>query len=51
MSVLKSLLTAFAIGAAVITAPPAAATTTTADCPEDTHWSVELQVCVDDTHW
>ncbi|GAA1314764.1 hypothetical protein [Saccharothrix xinjiangensis] len=49
---LKSLLTALAIGATVITATPASATTTTtSDCPEDTHWSVELQLCVNDTHW
>ena len=21
------------------------------NCPEDTHWSADLQVCVEDTHW
>ncbi|MFD4640812.1 hypothetical protein ACFWN2_26085 [Lentzea sp. NPDC058436] len=21
------------------------------DCPQDTHWSADLQVCVEDTHW
>ena len=22
-----------------------------AGCPLDTHWTTELQACVDDTHW
>ena len=21
------------------------------DCPADTHWNAELQICVEDTHW
>jgi len=21
------------------------------DCPQDTHWSADLLVCVEDTHW
>jgi hypothetical protein len=21
------------------------------NCPEDTHWSADLQICVEDTHW
>ncbi len=53
---LKTLLTAIAIGLAVTAAPsavaaPAPLATAAESCPEDTHWSEELQVCVDDTHW
>ncbi|MGW6445199.1 hypothetical protein [Lentzea sp. NPDC055074] len=21
------------------------------DCPQDTHWSADLLICVEDTHW
>ncbi|MFC6091938.1 hypothetical protein [Saccharothrix lopnurensis] len=54
---LKSSLTAFAIGLAATTAPLAVAapapTTASAvpDRTEDTHWSQERRVRADDTHW
>jgi hypothetical protein len=54
--VLKSLLTTVMIGVAVTAGPGAVAaatpaTTAAEQCPQDTHWSDELQICVDDTHW
>jgi hypothetical protein len=30
---------------------PATTTQGPGNCPEDTHWSTDLLVCVEDTHW
>jgi hypothetical protein len=58
-SPVRTVLLAVALFAAVGLPVTAAATPHTparvhlADdiCPADTHWSVELQACVEDTHW
>lgn len=54
---LKSLLTAAALAAAVISGQALVDTALTgttisvAGCPLDTHWSEEQQACGLDTHW
>nr|MDT0659146.1 hypothetical protein [Micromonospora sp. DSM 115978] len=52
--VVKSVLvTALGIGVAAIGTGGAGQGTSLANetCPADTHWSVELGACVEDTHW
>ncbi|HEU5469356.1 MAG TPA: hypothetical protein VFV67_01790 [Actinophytocola sp.] len=53
-SLLKSFVAASTLAGALLIGHTLTATATPAslaatDCPEDTHWSVELQICVADT--
>ena len=52
----KSLLTSAVLAVAAVsgqalTGAAAESPAPVALCPLDTHWSDQLQACVDDTHW
>ncbi|WBB73431.1 hypothetical protein O7602_27775 [Micromonospora sp. WMMD1128] len=52
-SVLAVAALAVTLGVATVSAdvPMSGVPTAGGDCPMDTHWSPELGVCVNDTHW